>query len=169
MKNPSPHSPHLSKPWPWFKSPTHSSPPPEIILTMSEKAIIILRSLLQPMVFEQSLEGRVEIERWLRGRWEMLFRGKGLNEQHLIIAVLQEVVTALPGETEWVGLQQDRKYVFLGSNSSDLICRHILVPLLGVDWWVSFLIRLVLAAVLVLLAHVPYAPRQGWVWDARPD
>ena len=30
----------------------------------------------------------------------MLFRGKGLNEQHLIIAVLQEVVTALPGETE---------------------------------------------------------------------
>lgn len=48
---------------------------PKGILIKSEKAIIILGSLLQEMGFEPVLEGGVDMARWLRGRWEGLSDG----------------------------------------------------------------------------------------------
>lgn len=89
-------------------------------LTMSEKAIFILRLLLQHMGYEQGLEGWVEIEKWLRGKWEEIriegaewatpdyCCGPGGSKYHLTWK-----------DFEWVGLQQDREYVFLGSKSCE--------------------------------------------------
>lgn len=117
-----PHT-HSPKPWPSIATPTHSSPKPFFFFfffTMEEKVIMILRSLLgiwevllQDVGFEQGLEGWLGIERQLKGRWEGLFRWRGLNEKYLMH--LEKTLK----DFDWVGLHQDRKFVFLESSSSD--------------------------------------------------
>lgn len=71
-----------------------------------------------------------------------------------------------PGETERVGLQQDREYVFSGSNSSESARQPHLgatvgsEPVLCVQQAFSHSLPGCSSGI---LAQVPHAHRQGWV------